>query len=333
MPTLTPLTPAHHADVVRIWNAASHPDYPITRHFLAYNTTCCTGEAIQGRMVTLNGQPVGFVLASAVIDNPASTLGWVSAIAVHPSAQRQGLGSELLAWAESWLKEKGCQRIRLGGNLRPFLPGLPVPSSPTLLPKGEGSLSPSPSGGGARGEGFFNKRGFQSPANQPYEYDIARSLKDYQSLYPKPAQAELLPMKPGQEPALLEFLVREYPGRWEFEAREFVKNGGRPSDFLLLWVNGTVQGFCRTTLPDSERPIERFYPQRLGQPWGQFGPLGLSKAVRGQGLGGYLIDAAAVHLQSLGVDGCVIDWTALVELYGKFGFTVYNQYISLFKPT
>ena len=138
-------------------------------------------------------------------------------------------------------------------------------------------------------------------------------------------------MHSGEEHLLLEFLCHEYPGRWEFEAQEFVSNGGRASDYLLLRVNGDVQGFCQLTLADSGRPIERFYPQRLPQPWGQYGPLGLSKAVRGQGLGGYLIDAAACHMQSLGVDGCVIDWTSLVELYGKFGFKIYNQYISLFK--
>ncbi|MEP6896859.1 MAG: GNAT family N-acetyltransferase, partial [Chloroflexota bacterium] len=172
---------------------------------------------------------------------------------------------------------------------------------------------------------------YQFSADQPYEYDIARSLKDYRSIYPKPADADLIPMNVGDENLLLDFLHREYPGRWEFEAQEFVKNGGRASDFLLLYVKDEVQGFCRLTLPDSERPIERFFPQRLPQPWGQYGPLGLSKAVRGKGLGGYLIDATAVHMQSLGVDGCVIDWTSLVELYGKFGFKVYNQYISLFK--
>jgi predicted N-acetyltransferase YhbS len=96
-------------------------------------------------------------------------------------------------------------------------------------------------------------------------------------------------------------------------------------------VKGEVHGFCRLTLEDSDRPIERFYPQRLPRPWGQFGPVGLSKTMRGQGLGGYLIDASALYLQSLGVDGCVIDWTALVELYSKFGFIVYNKYVSLFK--
>ncbi len=178
---------------------------------------------------------------------------------------------------------------------------------------------------------FFEKHGYTSPAEQPYEYDLARDLGDYQALYAQPSHAELAPMQAGEEPLLLEFLTREYPGRWEFEAREFIQNGGRAADFLLLRVDDAVHGFCRLTLEDSERPVERFYPQRLPRPWGQLGPLGISKAVRGQGLGGYLIDAAAVHLQTLGVRGCVIDWTSLTDLYEKFGFKIYNQYLSLFK--
>jgi GNAT superfamily N-acetyltransferase len=305
---LLSFTASHPGHAIRIWNAAAHPDYPINQRFLAHNTTACTGETIAGRAAIQNEQPAGFVLAHTLKD---SSLGWISAIAVHPAAQRHGLGTQLLHWAESWLKEQGCQRIRVGGNLRPFVPGPPYAMSASLP--------------------FFEKHGYVVPDQHPYEYDIARSLKDYQSIYSKPAQAVLSPMQAGEEPLLLEFLGREYPGRWEFEAREFVKNAGRASDYLLLHVKGEVHGFCRLTLSDSERPLERFYPQRLPQPWGQFGPLGLSKAVRGQGLGGYLIDAAAVHLQSLGVNGCVIDWTSLVKLYGKFGFTVYNQYINLFK--
>jgi GNAT superfamily N-acetyltransferase len=317
---ITPFTPAHTADAVRIWNAASHKDYSINERLLSYNIIPTTGEIIEGRVATYKGEVVGFVLTCAVTHDPSIALGWVSAIAVQPSAQRQGIGSELLAWAESWIQGKGCKRIRIGGNLRPFVPGLPSPLSQAWgRAEGEGALI------------FFTKRGYESPVHQPYEYDIARSLKNYQPIYPQPAHVKLLPMQPGEENLLLDFLHRAYPGRWEFEACEFVKNGGRAIDFLLLRVNGEVEGFCRLTFADSERPIERFYPQRLPQPWGQFGPLGLSKAMRGQGLGGYLIDAAALHMKSLGVDGCVIDWTSLVALYGKFGFKVYNQYISLFK--
>jgi GNAT superfamily N-acetyltransferase len=308
---LIPFTPDHTDDAIRIWNAISHPHYPINKRFLCYNMIPSTGEAIEGRVAIDHGEAVGFVLVCAIMDDLAKTLGWVSAIAIQPSAQRQGIGSKLLTWAESWLNEKGCKRVRIGGNLRPFLPGLPYVMRENAV--------------------FFEKNGYRSPSGQPYEYDIARSLKDYKSIYPKPAHTDLSPMQPGEEYLLLEFLGREYPGRWEFEAKEFIKNGGRASDYLLLRVNHAVHGTCQLTLSDSDRPIERFYPQRLSPPWGQFGSLGLSKTVRGQGLGGYLIDATAIHLQSLGVDGCIIDWTSLVELYGKFGFRIYNQYVSLFK--
>jgi GNAT superfamily N-acetyltransferase len=308
---LLSFTPPHADDAIRIWNAASHTHYPINKRFLSYNLIPSTGERIEGRIATRDRKAVGFVLACAFPDNPLTTLGWISAIAVEPAAQRQGIGSDLLTWAEGWLKESGCKKIRLGGNYRPFLPGLPY----------------------VMGEhaDFFQRHGYKLSADQPYEYDIARSLKDYKSLYPRPSHADLTPMQPGEEQLFLDFMHREYPGRWELEARDFVKNGERASDILLLRVQGDVQGFCRLTLEDSERPIERFYPQRLPKPWGQLGALGLSKAVRGQGLGGYLIDAAALHMKSLGVDGCVIDWTSLVNLYGKFGFKIYNQYISLFK--
>jgi GNAT superfamily N-acetyltransferase len=308
---LIPFTPPHSDDAIRIWNAALHVDYPINKRFLSYNLIPGSGEVIEGRIAIQQGEAVGFVLACALTNLSSGSLGWVSAIAVLPAAQRQGIGSELLAWAENWLKEKGCKHVRIGGNLRPFLPGLPYVMRDNVP--------------------FFEKHDYGSPPGQPCEYDIARSLKDYHPIYPEPAHAHLTPMQPGEEQTLLDFLHREYPGRWEFEAHEFVKNGGRASDFLLLRVHGEVHGFSRLTLSDSERPIERFYPQRLPQPWGQYGPLGLSKAVRGQGLGGYLIDAAALHMKSLGVDGCVIDWTSLVDLYGKFGFRIYNQYISLFR--
>jgi GNAT superfamily N-acetyltransferase len=303
---LIPFTSSQYDTALSIWETAAHPDYPLNARLLEHNALPCTGESVEGRLAIHNGDPLGFILAYA-----DGSTGWVGLLAVDPAARRRGIGSELLAWAETWIGEQGCKRIRIGGNLRPFFPGLPYAMREHLS--------------------FFEKRGYQTDPEQPYEYDIARSLEGYQPVYTKPAGANLILMQAGQEALLLEFLQREYPGRWEFEAREFVRNGGRPEDYLLLWVESKVEGFCRLTREDSERPIERFYPQRLPHPWGQFGPLGISKAVRGQGLGGYMIDAAAAHLSSLGVKGCIIDWTSLVDLYGKFGFTIYNQYISLFK--
>src|SRR6185295_14990557 len=107
IPGLTPFTPAHIGDTIRIWNFASHTHYPLDERFLSYNLIPRTGEVIEGRIAIDHGEAIGFVLACAVTNDPYTTLGWVSAIAVKPSAQRQGIGSELLTWAEGYLNEKG----------------------------------------------------------------------------------------------------------------------------------------------------------------------------------------------------------------------------------
>ena len=139
------------------------------------------------------------------------------------------------------------------------------------------------------------------------------------------------PAQPGQEEAVLEFFNRSFPGRWQFEFLEFLREGGRRSDYMLLWTERGVDGFARLTLEDSERPIERFHMRRLPRPWGQLGPIGVSDNWRGKGYGGALLDAGLRRLRECGVRGCVIDWTSLVDFYGKFGFKPYRQYAMLFK--
>jgi predicted N-acetyltransferase YhbS len=185
---------------------------------------------------------------------------------------------------------------------------------------------------GLNTEAFFTRRGYYPREGQPNEWDVARSLSDY--VYPAKAHirgAELRPVQPGEAPALLSFLEQAFPGRWLFEAQEYQRHGGRMSDYMLLWTDKGPQGFCQVTFEDSLRPIERFYPQRLPRPWGQLGPLGVAAGSRGKGYGGYLIHAALHRLQEQGVDGCVIEWTTLLELYARFGFQPYSQYTTLLK--
>jgi predicted N-acetyltransferase YhbS len=70
---------------------------------------------------------------------------------------------------------------------------------------------------------------------------------------------------------------------------------------------------------------------RLPRPWGQLGPIGVSQDTRGKGYGGALLDAGLRYLRDQGVRGCVIDWTDLVDFYGKFGFKPYRKYQMLIK--
>ncbi len=142
---------------------------------------------------------------------------------------------------------------------------------------------------------------------------------------------EVRPAQPGEEDALLAFFQREFPGRWRFEFQEHLRGGGRISDYLILLTDAGVEGFCQLTFEDSLRPLDRFFMHGLPRPWGQLGPIGVSKACRGRGYGAALLDAGLRRLRDAGVDGCVIDWTSLLDFYGKFGFRPYRQYEMLVK--
>ena len=218
--------------------------------------------------------------------------------------QRRGIGGELLAWAEEWLREHGCTRARLGGSLRPFAPGLPTE---------------------LRTDAFFRARGYAPRPNGARVWDVARDLRDYATTRPH-NPATIRSAQAGDANALLVFFQREFPNRWQYEYEEFLRAGGRISDWMILTTRRGVAGFAKLCLEDSITPINRVYPWKLPRPWGQIGPIGVSQDTRGKGFGGALLDAALCHLRERGVRGCVIDWTGLVDFYGKFGFQPYREY-------
>jgi len=309
---LRPFETSDVTHVVSIWNVACGADLAITSRFVEYNTRPTAGAIQAGRVAMKDDQPVGFVLASALPASPGVSspqVGWIDAMAVLPEFQHRGIGGDFLAWAEEWLNQQGCTRARLGGSLRPFTPGLPVE---------------------LHTESFFDKRGYKGREWRSLEWDVARDLETYTPQSYR-VDAKLQPAQPSDGDAMLTFLRREFPGRWRFEFEEFLRENGRISDYVLLWSERGVDGFARLTFEDSERPIERFYLHRYPHPWGQLGPIGVSADTRGKGYGGALLNAGLRYLQERGVRGCVIDWTGLVDFYGKFGFKPYRQYAMLIK--
>ncbi len=304
--------PAHIAGAVAIWNAACGVDLALTPRFIEFNLQRATGAVQAGQLAIADDRLVGFVLASALPNDPQTSppeMGWVDAIAVAPGFQRRGIGGELLAWAETWLREQGCTRARLGGSLRPFAPGLPTE---------------------LQTDAFFRARGYAPRPNGEHVWDVARDLRDYVSTRP-PSDAAIRPAQPNDETALLEFFAREFPNRWRFKFREFLRAGGRISDWMILTTPRRVDGFAKLCFENSVTPINRVYPWKLPRPWGQLGPIGVSADARGKGFGGALLDAALCHLRDGGVRGCVIDWTGLVDFYARFGFKPYREYLMLIK--
>jgi GNAT superfamily N-acetyltransferase len=302
------------AAVAAIWSAACGVGLSMPSHVARYHLRPVRCGRMMGQMALVDGQPAGFVLASAFADDARiapATMGWVNAIAVAPDHQRRGLGNALLAWAEARLREQGVTDVQLGGSVRSVVPALPV------------ELANEP---------FFAKRGFTRAGAQPYVWDVGRDLRGYASPEcVQPTDGEALPGQPGQEGDLLRFLEREFPGHWRVDLEDFLHLGGRIGDYVLLWTSRGVDGFCKLTFGDSVQPLERYYPYGLPQPWGQLGPIGVSADCRGKGYGAAIMDAGLRRLGEAGVIGCLIDWTSIVDFYARFGFAPHRQYVRMSK--
>lgn len=296
---------SHLRTLTELWNTACGDNLAISTRFVEFNTQPVTAGHQSGRIAQVNGQPIGFVLASSLADASvnAPQVGWVDALAVTPAAQRQGYGTLLLQWAEEWLATQGCQRATLGCSQRPFVPGLPVELAT---------------------QGFFETHGWLRTNTV---WDMAANLAHYSvPSTVREIDGIVRPGQPGDEAALLEFLRREFPGRWRFEFEEFLRNQPRIADYMLLWTERGVDGFCQLTFSDSSRPLDRFFPYQLPRPWGQLGSVGVSADKRGQGYGAAVVDAGLRRLHNNGVNGCVIDWLVIVDFYAKFGFEKSREY-------
>jgi predicted N-acetyltransferase YhbS len=307
-----PADPMHIAAVAGIWTAACGPTLAITADFVRFVASPGQGVTSAGRMAMEGDTPVGFALVSVMTGSPDVTtpeVGNIEAVAVAPGRQGRGVGCGLLDWAEGWLAGQGCKAFRLGGGLQWVIPGLPV------------ALEQS--------AGYFTRHGYAGDAGHERSWDVARSLADYATPQGVRVAKEVrvAPLEAGQEDALLAFLYREFPNRWRYELEEYLRRGARLSDYTVLWSERGVDGFARLTFEDSVWPLGRYFLNGLPHPWGQLGPIGVSADRRGLGYGGAMLDGGLRRLHEAGVQGCVIDWTGIVDFYGKFGFRPYREYL------
>lgn len=298
-----------------LWNMACGSDLAISPRFVAYNFRPCPGGDQRAALVLVAGRPVGFISTSYINDRSLSPqqTGWIDAIAVVPDEQRLGIGSALIEWAETWQKEQGTKSLTIGANPLTFVPGVPEELNTTS---------------------FFQRHGYGVTPNTVWKtWDVAADLSRYKPPRSvRPIEGIVRPAQKDDYNALLAFLQKEFPDHWRYEFERYLGEGGRISDYMVLWSERGVDGACILTFEDSLHPIERYYPYRLPRPWGQLGAIGISADRRGRGYGAALLDAGLRRLHNNGVNGCVIDWTDILDFYAKFGFVPYRTYLILSKP-
>jgi GNAT superfamily N-acetyltransferase len=294
---LRPASPLDSDDAARLWNQQLGTEFPLREQVLALTVfddpTFRAGDAVAAVDAE---RLVGFAWRK---HSSQASRGFIGGIVVESDHQRRGIGTMLLERLE-----RGFERIEVSGGLLHLLPGIPSSAR--------------------EGRAFFEARGYALDADG--YVDLAHDLASYESPRGLPAAAVRVG---GSEDSgvLLAFLSREFPGTWERHARWHLEHVGNVRDFVVLEVDGTLEGFCHIYRPHAWPPGPSIYwAGALQPPAGGLGPIGVSERLRGSGLGRTLLDAALLELQQSGVRGCAIDWTRLVHFYGAFGFRVWRTY-------
>ena len=97
----------HRVPVIALWDAVFRYDAPHNKPALSIDRKVAFDDGLF--FVGLSGDAViGTVMAGY-----DGHRGWIYSVAVSPAHRRQGVGSQLVRFAEQALAEKGCVKINL----------------------------------------------------------------------------------------------------------------------------------------------------------------------------------------------------------------------------
>lgn len=306
--------------LIEFWNRNLGRSFPMSARLWDQNLRSDFGFLPEQSWVCLaDGELVGVVLNKYLpIQMGAADLrpvGWVNTLLVDTTYRCQGVGSALYERAEKFFRDTGLQRIALGAELGHFFPGIPKENR--------------------EAQDFFLQRGYTG-GSEVCDLNCIRERFIHpvgHELTPEVAKEVSITLAEREEDFrdTQEFFLRYFPGRWEHEFRWAYEN--RLLDGLvLLRVSGVVKGFARIYDEQSKFIGPGIYwAELMRKPYGGLGPIGVAGDERGKGLGMELLYRSLMMLWDRGVEEMAIDFTTLVEFYGKLGFDPWKWYVRYVK--
>ena len=303
--------------LLALWSRRWGPQFPLDRPLWRQNTEGDPRHFHADRcwVVRADDTVAGCLVLKVPDDPPAwpgqdPRHGWISVLLVEPGRDEE-IAPLLLERAERWLRERGFTHVTFGGDPSHFFPGAPEDDPALGAALEAAGLRP----GGLMHDLFGDLRQLVAPE------DGAGAL---------PAlDATIGACAPEDVPALLRFVDREFPGRWAYETEQRLRIEPSPADVLIVRQGVEVIGFCHTYHRGSRRIGPSIYwREAIGGRYGGLGPIGVDRAHRGRGLGRAVLASALTHLRRVGAEHAVIDWTTLVDYYGRLGFRIWRTYRS-----
>lgn len=287
------VTQSDCATIARLWNASLPSRYRVDDDLVAFNTI---RSGLLVEEATFVGQE-GFVVVKRIATR--DPVAFVSCLG--------GDCDELLGSSRAALSEQGINHWQFGGEIRHFFPGVPADC--------EGITSAAKGAGMAR---------IGAPV-----YDLERDLVDYVPPVDPCNRCRVCRSEDAKE--LHDFLSREFPGRWSSDVME--KFSEDPSRIVGLYVEGTCEGFAMLQAEgDTNRRAGAVWSNDLGPKWAALGPIGVSKSLRGKGMGHGLLAWSLCLLRDQGARRTIIDWTTLVPFYARHGFEPTREYATYAGP-
>jgi GNAT superfamily N-acetyltransferase len=260
---------------------------------------------------------LGFIVAKVWQDQESdvtfgSDTGWIHALIVDPDWRGRGIGGLLLGKAEEALRRAGVNRIVLGNDFHwRMFPGVPAdrPSS----------------------RSWFEKRGYEC-LDSTYDLINEYELQDVVE-HPQADGVTFRLARPADKESLLAFMKRCFPGRWEYQTKQYWERGGTGREFVVLEKDGgELIGFCR--INDSHSPLlaqNNYWSPLFEEELGGAGPLGIDERFRGNRYGLSVVQAGVAFLRERGIRNIVIDTTPYVDFYAKLGYRTWKSYWRLQK--
>lgn len=299
--------------IVRLWNQELDASLPMRKTLFEQNSFKDDNVCWECSSIVLDeaGNVIGFIVVkrwqeTLDVNMPKQT-GWIQALLVDHRYRNKGIGTKLLEHGEKTLKSHDITQIQLGRDPGHYLPGIPVEDKATM--------------------DWFRAKGYEHTATdhdmmRAYDLDDAISEPDF-------SDVTFGVLDESEQDALLAFLHRCFPGRWEYEAMKYFEKGGTGREFVVVRKNGRIIGFSRINDPNSQVIAGNVcWAPLFDGALGGVGPLGVDSAERGHGYGLAVVEAGIAELRKRNVNNIVIDWTGLVDFYKKLGYDIWKSYES-----